>query len=202
MLLIVVGVVVGLLLAFVGRVDAAAGHVDAAADAVVVKGVHRVIATVAPAAAHGKVAPAVVALVAVAVPALLSWVLVALAGTPSVIRGLLGVLLVIVIAGSFVLLPITSALVLSAALVLVAVLVRIATKLVLTLPLVAAAVALGVRQVVLVVGDHASGLGRATRDLQSLSLLGHGLWHVVAVVVALAPLLGTALSILRLPRRS
>jgi len=202
MLLVLLAVAVGLALAFVAPVDVAADRSARAADALVAHAGHRILSVLPAGMAHNRAGPPIVALVALAAPGVLSWICVGLAGASGTLRRVIFVFAVVAAVGGFVLLPVGEAAVLAIALAVFAFVVGIATRLVLTLPLAALAVAIGVRQVVRVVGDRASDLRAAASELARLTPLPFTLWHVVAIVVALLPLVGTALGLRRVARRA
>jgi hypothetical protein len=202
MLLVLLAVAVGLALAFVAPVDVAADRSARAADALVAHAGHRILSVLPASMAHNRAGPPIVALVALATPGVLSWICVGLAGASGTLRRVIFVFAVVAAVGGFVLLPVGEAVVLTIALAVFAFVVGIATRLVLTLPLAALAVAIGVRQVVRVVGDRASDLRAAASELARLTPLPFTLWHVVAIVVALLPLVGTALGLRRVARRA
>jgi hypothetical protein len=146
-LIVLAGVVLGILLAFVHGVDVLADAVANRVDEVVVEVCRHVIAVLPGGLSRNRAAPAAVALLAVAVPGLLSWLLLGLAGASRAIRNVVVGIALVVAIGGFLVLPVSHAIELAAGVVVLALLLRVATSLVLTLPLVAAAVALGIRHV-------------------------------------------------------
>jgi hypothetical protein len=200
-LIVLAGVVLGILLAFVHGVDVLADAVATRVDEVVVEACRHVIAVLPGGLARNRAAPAAVALLAVAVPGLLSWLLLGLAGASLAIRNVVvGVALVVAI-GGFLVLPVSHAIELAAGVVVLALLLRVATSLLLTLPLVAAAVALGIRQAIRAVEGTAYGLHTASVELAQLTGIDSALWRILAIVLALLPLLGALASLRRLVDR-
>jgi hypothetical protein len=194
------GLAIGIALALTGVVDIPADRFAAAADEVVVRSGHRVIGALPVSIQHNRLLPCAIVLVAVASPGIASWLLVCCAGASIFIRRTFGAIALIVGIGGFFVLPSHQALVLAAGLALIALFARIATTLLLAVPLVAAAVALGVRQAVRVINNSAPGLSGASRTLDQLSHLSSGLWRFVAIVIALAPLGLAAIRLIHLPR--
>jgi hypothetical protein len=194
------GLAIGLVLSLTGVVDVPADRFATAADEVIVRSGHRVIEALPVSVQHNRVLPEVIVLLAVAAPGLASWLLACCAGASIYLRRSLGVIAFIVGVGCFFVLPSHQALVLAAGLAIIGLFARIATSLFLAVPLVAASVALGVRQAIRVINNSAPGLSAASRTLNQISDVSSGIWHVVAIIIALAPLGLAALRLLRLPR--
>ncbi|MHB8451727.1 MAG: hypothetical protein ACYDAQ_14975 [Mycobacteriales bacterium] len=196
MLVILLGVLLGGVLAFAGVATVPADRLDNAATRVVAKSGERVLSALPSAVAHNRALAALIILLAVAVPGLLAWLLASLARGAKRLRSLMLPLAVVIGAASFAVLPAREAGVLLAGLVILAGIARLATGWLLTLPLAAAATALGLRQLFRVVAGSDPQLTAAARQLGQLAGTPHELWRVVATVIALLPLVPAALRLL------